>query len=158
VGRPRHLYDVTADAQGLFPTNYDGLASGLLAAIGAVGGEPLLEEVFRTRRRQLSERLRADLAARLAPDAPLADRVRELAVIQDEQGYLCRAELAEDGVIRLLEHNCAIYHVAMGMATACEAELQLFKDILDADVVRETHIAAGDRACSYRIVERGRPN
>jgi len=156
VGRPRHLYDVTADAQDLFPTNYHGLASGLLAAIGAVGGEPLLAEVFQTRRRQLSERIREDLASRLAPDAPLADRVRELAVLQDEQGYLCRAELAEDGVIRLLEHNCAIYQVAMGMTTACDAELQLFKDILDADVVRETHIANGDRSCSYRIVERDR--
>src|SRR5437773_10742045 len=39
VGRPRHVYDVTADAQELFPSNYDGLAQGLLAAIGAVGGE-----------------------------------------------------------------------------------------------------------------------
>src|SRR3954471_21607970 len=45
VGRPRHLYDVTADAQDLFPSNYDGLATGLLEAIGAVGGEDLIEEV-----------------------------------------------------------------------------------------------------------------
>ena len=28
VGRPRHVYDVTPAAQDLFPTNYDGLASG----------------------------------------------------------------------------------------------------------------------------------
>ena len=34
VGRPRHLYDVTPEAQELFPSNYDGLAAGLLAAIG----------------------------------------------------------------------------------------------------------------------------
>src|SRR5258706_16227329 len=26
VGRPRHVYDVTADAQGLFPTDYGGVA------------------------------------------------------------------------------------------------------------------------------------
>ena len=38
VGRPRHLYDVTPDAQDLFPQTYDALAAGLLAAIGAVGG------------------------------------------------------------------------------------------------------------------------
>ena len=30
VGRPRHLYDVTSDAQDLFPNNYDGLAAGLI--------------------------------------------------------------------------------------------------------------------------------
>src|SRR5436309_3989649 len=44
VGRPRHLYDVTVDAQDLFPSNYDGLAAGLLAAIEAVGGGDLLEQ------------------------------------------------------------------------------------------------------------------
>ena len=51
VGRPRHLYDVTAAAQDLFPTNYDGLASGLLAAIRAIGGEDLVDGVFDERRR-----------------------------------------------------------------------------------------------------------
>src|ERR1700687_4342045 len=37
VGRPRHRYDVTADAQGLLPSNYDGLATGVIGAIEAVG-------------------------------------------------------------------------------------------------------------------------
>src|SRR6186713_1785237 len=55
VGRPRHLYDVTADAQELFPSNYDGLAAGLLAAIGEVGGDSLIEQVFLARRRQIGE-------------------------------------------------------------------------------------------------------
>src|SRR6266852_2846741 len=52
VGRPRHLYDITADAQELFPSSYDGLAVGLLAAIEAVGGDELIEQVFLARRRQ----------------------------------------------------------------------------------------------------------
>jgi predicted ArsR family transcriptional regulator len=155
VGRPRHLYDITAEAQGLFPANYDGLATGLLEAIGSVGGDELVLQVFEARRRQTAERVRARLAERLPADAPLADRVRELAVLQDEQGYLCQAEIDEGGAtIRLREHNCAIYHVAMGLPAACGAELRLFADVLDADVVRETHIASGDRSCSYRITER----
>ena len=29
----------------------------------------------------------------------------------------------------------------------------MFKDVLWADVFRESHIAAGDRCCSYRISE-----
>src|SRR6187397_3567710 len=82
VGRPRHLYDVTPDAQDLFPSTYDALASGLLSAIVAVGGEELIEEVFAARRRQLSDRVRDQLATRVAPDAPIEDRVRGLAEIQ----------------------------------------------------------------------------
>src|SRR5689334_13384364 len=153
VGRPRHLYELTGDAQELFPSNYDGLAAGLLAAIGAVGGQDLVEQVFQARRRQIGERVRRKLDARVGPEAPLTDRVRALAVLQDEQGYLADAVLDADGTIRLREHNCAILDVARGEPNACEAELQLFRDVLGVDVVRDTHIASGDRCCSYRIVE-----
>jgi len=34
-----------------------------------------------------------------------------------------------------------------------DAELALFQDVLGAEVVRETHIACGDRSCTYRITE-----
>jgi predicted ArsR family transcriptional regulator len=152
VGRPRHLYDVTPDAQDLFPSNYDGLASGLLEAIRTVGGTELIEEVFAARRRQIGDRIRRRLAERLPKNAGLAARVRELSVFQDEQGYLCETMLERDGTIRLREHNCAIYNVATGSHAACGAELQLFRDVLGADVVRETHIASGDRSCTYKIV------
>lgn len=152
VGRPRHVYDITSVAQDLFPTNYEGLVVGLLGALEAVGGEQLINDVFTARRRQLAERIRDRFTERLGPDAGLADRVRELAVLQDEQGYLCRAELDEgDSTLRLREHNCAIYRVAAGLPAACQAELELFRDVLGADVVRESHIVAGDRCCSYRI-------
>ncbi len=155
VGRPRHLYDVTADAQDLFPANYEGLATGLLAAIGAIGGDDLVEEVFAARRRQTGDRVRRELAERIGPDATLAERVRELAVIQDEQGYLCEAEPIADGTFRLREHNCAIYQVALGGRAACDAELDLFREVLGVEVVRETHIASGDRCCTYRIAGSG---
>ncbi len=154
VGRPRHLYDITADAQDLFPANYDGLAAGLLAAIETIGGDDLLQQVFAARRRQLGARVRGDLAERLTDNAPLLDRVRELAVIQAGNGYLADTTVGADGTIRLQEHNCAIYHVAAGSPAACRAELELFTEILGADVVREQHIASGDRCCSYRITER----
>lgn len=151
VGRPRHLYDVTPDAQDLFPADYDGLAAGLLAAIAEVGGPDLIEDVFAARRRQIGHRLRQTLAGRVPPGADLVDRVRELAVLQDEAGYLAEWLVGEDGAVRLRENNCAIYHVARETGAACEAELQLFREVLGEEVVRESHIASGDRCCTYRI-------
>src|SRR3970040_987368 len=151
VGRPRHLSAVTPDAQALFPADYNGFASALLDAIASVGGQDLVEEVFAARRQQLGARLREQLAARGAADGPLADRVRELAVIQDGAGYLAEAIVASDGTIRLREHNCAIFHLAREAGSCCEAELALFREVLGADVVRETHIASGDRSCTYRV-------
>jgi predicted ArsR family transcriptional regulator len=154
VGRPRHLYDVTPQAQDLFPSNYDGLAAGLLAAIDAVGGDDLVDQVFAARRSQAATRMKTRLAERLPPNATLVDRVRELAVIQDELGYIAQAEITPDGTIRLIEHNCAIFQVARGTGRACDAELALFSEVLDADVVRDSHIAAGDRCCTYRVSSR----
>jgi len=151
VGRPRHVYDVTEHAQDLFPAAYDGLATGLLAAIRTVGGDGLVDEVFEARRRMATERVRERLAERLPTGASMVDRARELAVIQDEQGYLAEAVLGSDGVIRIVEHNCAIHHVATGAEAACRAELELFREVLGADVERETHIVSGDRCCTYRV-------
>jgi predicted ArsR family transcriptional regulator len=151
VGRPRHLYDVTPEAQELFPSDYDGFARGLLKAIASVGGDDLIEEVFAARRRQIGDRVRKTLADRLPPDAPLEARVQELAVIQDRAGYIAEAFVGEDGALRLREHNCAIYQVSKGTRAACDAELALFREVLGAPVERETHIAAGDRCCTYVI-------
>ena len=154
VGRPRHLYDVTPEAQELFPTNYDGLATGLIAAVHAIGGEQLIEDLFAARRRQLGARMQQRLAERLGPDAALGESVRELAVFQDEQGYLCRAVVSDDDVAWLQEFNCAIHNVARETPAACAAELEMFREVLGATVVRESHIARGDRCCSYRIEAR----
>ena len=152
VGRPHHLYDVTPDAQDLFPTNYDGLATGLLSAILEVGGEALVEEVFAARRRQAEARLRDRLATTLPQDAPMIDRMAVVAGLQDELGYL--AEVRDDGDgARLVEHNCAVLDVARSIPAACQAELDLFRSVLGVELVRESHIASGDRCCSYRLSE-----
>jgi predicted ArsR family transcriptional regulator len=151
VGRPRHVYDVTADAQGLFPTDYGGFASGLVKAIEAVGGDDLVEQVFAARRVQIGERIRRRMAETLDDGAPLAARVRALALLQDEAGYLADAIVADDGTLRLREHNCAIDKIARRTTAPCDAELALFKEVLGAEVVRESHIASGDRCCTYVV-------
>lgn len=151
VGRPRHMYDVTPDAQGLFPTDYGGFASGLVKAIEAVGGEDLVEQVFAARRRQIGDRIRRRMSAELADDASLVDRVRTLAELQDEAGYLAEAVVSDDGAIRLREHNCAIDRIARRTDAPCDAELELFRELLGPGVERESHIASGDRCCSYVV-------
>jgi predicted ArsR family transcriptional regulator len=85
VGRPRHLYDVTPDAQDLFPADYAGFAASLLAAVDSLGGADLIEEVFAARRRQIGERIRSRMAA-LQPTASLVHRLRPQADNQDEGG------------------------------------------------------------------------
>ncbi|MEO8208125.1 MAG: helix-turn-helix domain-containing protein [Chloroflexota bacterium] len=151
VGRPRHQYDVTPDAQALFPMDYDGLARGLIDAISSVGGDALLDEVLAARRQQLGTRLRQGLADQIRHGDTLIDRVRALAVLQDSAGYLAEATVAADGTIHLREHNCAIFQVSRDIHGCCQAEAELFEDVLGVEVTRESHIASGDRSCTYRI-------
>ena len=153
VGRPRHVYDVTADAQGLFPADYGGFASGLLKAIETVGGDDLVEQVFSARRRQIGDRIQRRMAERLPDEATLADRVHVVAVLQDEAGYLAEAVIGDDGQLRLREHNCAIDRIARRTQAPCAAELALFQELLGPGVARESHIASGDRCCSYVVPE-----
>jgi predicted ArsR family transcriptional regulator len=150
VGRPRHVFDVTPEARELFPTDYRGLAVGLVDAIVEVGGSELLEAVFAARRRQLgiSVRERVD---ELAADGSLAARTGALARIQDERGYLAEVVIGSDGALRLVERNCAIHHVTADGGAACDAELDLFRDVLGTEVSRESHMPSGDRCCTYRV-------
>jgi predicted ArsR family transcriptional regulator len=151
VGRPRHRYDVTPAAQKLFPSNYSGLAAGLLQAIQAVGGDGLLDEVLAEHSRRVGKRVLRVLDDRIPAGAPLIDRVRALAAVQDDQGYLSDVEVAPDGTVRLVQRNCAVYQVANGEPAVCAAELGLFRDVLGREVVRETHIISGDRCCTFRV-------
>jgi predicted ArsR family transcriptional regulator len=151
VGRPRHVYDLTPAAQELFPANYGALTQSVLTAIRTVGGEKLIEDVFEARRQMLRARIEHRIEQRLPANATLWERVKEVASYQDETGYLGRATRDADGTIHLNEHNCAIYGVSGTYQIACAAELQLFGEVLDANVTRECHIAAGGRSCTYRI-------
>jgi predicted ArsR family transcriptional regulator len=157
VGRPRHLYDLTASAQDLFPANYGALAQSVLTAVRTIGGDRLIHDVFRARRELLQERIERRLAERLPRGASLWDRVREVAGYQDETGYLGRAERGPDGTIRLSEHNCAIYGVSGPYPIACRAELELLTNVLKARVTRECHIASGGRSCTYVVEPAGLP-
>jgi len=151
VGRPRHVYDLTPAAQDLFPANYGALTQSVLTAIRTIGGDKLIEEVFEARREMLRARIRRRIQERLPASATLWERVREVASYQDETGYLGRATRDADGMIRLCEHNCAIYGVSGTYAIACATELQLFSEVLGAKVIRECHIASGGRSCTYRV-------
>jgi predicted ArsR family transcriptional regulator len=151
VGRPRHVYDLTPAAQELFPANYGALAQSILTAIRSIGGEALLHDVFEARREQLKERISKRLTERLPSGASLWERTREMAVYEDDTGYLGRASVDANGKILLSEHNCAISGVSNPYPIACEEELRLISEVLGAKVTRECHIPSGDRSCTYRV-------
>ena len=145
-GRPRHLFRLGTAGENLFPRAYGELTTELL---GYVEDEDpsLVGRVFERRQERRIEAARSRLAGR-----NLAAQVRELATILDSDGYLAEAEALPDGSFRIVEHNCAIFAVALKYGQACASELEFIRTVLpDTDVQRVSHMVAGAHKCAYEI-------
>ncbi|MCF2938750.1 HTH domain-containing protein [Paenibacillus alkaliterrae] len=148
MGRPLHVYELTAEADELFPKNYNMLALDLL---GELADDPdtaaLIDRMFEGRRKKLLERYEPRMA-----DKSLEQRISELAAIQNAGGYMVDIESRNDGSYMFYEYNCPIAQVAGKYQQACKCELSLFKALLlDVPVERTECLAKGGGKCSYRI-------
>jgi len=65
VGRPSHLYALTAAAEALFPKRYDRMAMDALAFVAARGGPEAIDQLFAERRRQLTTQYAPRLAGKI---------------------------------------------------------------------------------------------
>jgi predicted ArsR family transcriptional regulator len=148
AGRPTFLYALTEAGFETFPKNYDLLATQLLDVVRATGGETRVAQIFAGRMDQLYEQYAPRMSGK-----NLAERVAELAKIQDEAGYMAVWEQVPGGYL-LKEQNCAIYRVACRFQDACQFEIELFRRLLDADLERVEHQVKGDLACTYFVPER----
>jgi DeoR family suf operon transcriptional repressor len=145
-GRPRHLYHLTAAAEGLYPRAYAELTNELLDYVGDAQPE-LVDEIFRRRRQR-----RIDNAMIRLEGKDFAGKVNELTSILDEDGYLAEAIAQVDGSYLVVEHNCAILGIALRYGQACGTELDFIKTILpQARVERTSHMIQGAPNCSYVI-------
>jgi DeoR family suf operon transcriptional repressor len=150
-GRPRHVYRLAPAAEVLFPKRYGELTNQLLGFIEDTDPR-IVAEAFERRR-----------AARVAQAQPRLEgktfdqRVRELAAILDEDGYLAEAERCADGSWMVTEHNCAVLDVARRYGQACVSEIEFIREVLpEAEVERVHHIVAGAHVCAYAIRPRSR--
>jgi predicted ArsR family transcriptional regulator len=144
-GRPKFVYELTGEAASLFPKAYDRLAVDLLDEVVSMDGEEKLGRLFRVR----NEKLVSQYMDRLG-NKGFVERLEELARLRDEEGYMAVLRHREGSYV-LTEHHCPIYAVAQRFPAACECEAELFKQVLDRDVERETRLVDGQASCTYRI-------
>ena len=146
-GRRALVYTVTDAADAVFPKAYGELTNELLGYVSDRDPE-LLDDLFGRRREQRI----AAAEVRLARKRGLGAKVAELARILDEDGYLATHERVSTGVWRIVEHNCAIWAVALRYGQACTSELDFIRTVLpEADVERVAHMVAGARRCAYEV-------
>jgi DeoR family suf operon transcriptional repressor len=145
-GRPRHLYRLTPTGDALFPRTYAELANELLGYVEHEDPE-LVCRIFERRGQRRLEQAQARLAG-----LPFAEKVRVLAQILDEDGYLADFAHRDDGTYVITEHNCAVLSVARRYHHACSSELAFLQAALaEAEVTRVAHQLAGAHVCAYEI-------
>jgi DeoR family suf operon transcriptional repressor len=145
-GRPKHLFALTPAGDALFPRNYVDLTNELLAYVE--DEDPaLLQRIFdkRARRRLERARLRSE-------DLSFPEKVKLVATILDEDGYLADFEERADGTFVVTEHNCAVLAVAQKYRHACSTELAFLQALLpEAEVTRIAHRLNGAHVCAYEV-------
>jgi predicted ArsR family transcriptional regulator len=148
LGRPQFVYALTEQGdEQHFPRAYAPEMVGLLKAIQELEGADGLDRVFEQRTKQLVAKYQERI---LSED--LEKRVRELAAIRTEEGFMAEAQKQTEDVFVLWENNCAIYQVACSCEQACIFEGELFGRVLDGvEITRESHILSGDPRCTYLI-------
>lgn len=146
-GRPRFTYRVTELADALFPKAYGALTNELLGYLDDEDAS-VVDRIFARRR---DERIRRG-AERVERKGTLGAKVREVAEILDEDGYLATAERTGTGAYRVVEHNCAIATVARRYGQACTSEIDFLRALLPGTTITRTkHMVAGDQHCAYDI-------
>jgi len=147
-GRPPVHWQLAPGAAGSFPDRHGELSVDLIGSVRSALGDDALDRVIAAR----SDRQAASYSTALADASDLTERVRRLADIRSDEGYL--AEMREDGDgFLLIEHHCPIRDAAVACGALCQAELEVFQRSLGPDVtVRRTqHVMNGDRRCAYRV-------
>lgn len=145
VGAPTFAYRLAPDGEALFPRRYEEALTQLLERVVAKDGRQAAVELFEDHFRQLTAQARTQLERAAGPE-----RVDLVTRLLNDAGYM--AEWHESaGMFRISEHNCAIRAIAERFPEACVAEENFLREVLGADVERQSHITSGCNACEYAV-------
>jgi DeoR family suf operon transcriptional repressor len=152
VGRPKMMYQLTSQSKSIFPKSYSAIATHALDFIERNMGKEGVERVLRDRQDDLFDKYYKHLK-----DLDFDKRVKELARIRDEEGYMAESKKESKLSSRrhvLLEYNCPIIHIAEKHWEACSVETELFEKLLGANIETTHRAAKGDLICKFVIREK----
>ncbi|MFC4501927.1 MULTISPECIES: helix-turn-helix transcriptional regulator [Streptomyces] len=148
-GRPAKVFALTDCGRDAFDQSYDKLAAEALRWIQErFGGDEAVVAFARSRM--------ADQAAayrKVVEAASPEERTEALARALSADGYAATARsapLPQKGE-QLCQHHCPVAHVAEQFPQLCEAETEIFSQLLGTHVQRLATIAHGDGVCTTFI-------
>jgi len=149
IGRPKRFWRLTAKGHGRFPDTHGDLTVNLIGGIRSVFGEAGLDRLIEARQEAAVTAYRRALE----PCIGLEDRVRTVARLRSEEGYMAEFEAEPDGSFLLVENHCPICAAAKTCQGFCRSELELFRAAFGTgtSVTRQQHLLSDGRRCVYRV-------
>lgn len=153
-GRPAKAFALTDCGRDAFDQAYDDLAVDALRWIeqSAGGGEKGRAAVAAFARARLAAQAEEYRGAVEAADP--GRRTEALAGALSADGYAATARSAPVGE-QLCQHHCPVAHAAERYPQLCEAETEVFSQLLGTHVQRLATIAHGDGVCTTFIPKTG---
>jgi predicted ArsR family transcriptional regulator len=146
IGRPGFIYMLTEAANELFPMTYDQFALGILRDITRYEGPEKIDQIFGWRRNRMLESKKVALAG----EQNIEDTLHHFKALLEADGHL--VELSRNnGHYHLKQYHCPISKVAREFGEACKHELQLYRELIGKNVIREQSVSEGAPACLYVI-------
>ncbi|CRY62010.1 putative transcriptional regulator [Yersinia kristensenii] len=147
VGRPIQLWQLTEAGNARFPDAHGELTVQLLRMVRTKLGEEALNLLIDTREQETRELYCEAMKGANSID----ERVERLVAIRSQEGDMAECQTQADGSILLIENHCPICAAATTCQGFCRAELDVFREVLQAPVERTEHILSGSRRCVYRV-------
>ena len=142
-GRPSKVFVMTDNGREKFEHSYDDLAVAALKFMSAQVGEQSIKAFADSRADDIIRKASVSMTKR-------SHKSEALATFLSDQGYAASVAVKSHGE-EICQHHCPIAHVAAEFPQLCEAETELFSQLLGTHVQRLATIAHGDGVCTTFI-------
>ncbi|GEM76084.1 helix-turn-helix transcriptional regulator [Vibrio sagamiensis] len=148
VGRPTRHWSLTQKGHEQFADCHGELTIQFIDVVEQVFGKEGLNKVVHER----EKRTLHSYQQHLKDCATLADKLKALVLLREQEGYMAELEQDSEGFI-LIENHCPICKAATRCPSLCQSELNVFQTLLGKEtrIERTEHIIHGQRRCVYRI-------
>ena len=154
-GRPARQHLLTEQGRRRAGRGEDDVADLAVAALRELAGAAGEEAVRAFARRRVLGLL-AEHRDGIGAVADRAQRVGALAGALSHEGYAASSRPTSSGA-QLCQHHCPVAGVAAEFPQLCEAETEVFAELLGTHVQRLSTIARGDAACTTHVPRQQAP-
>jgi DeoR family transcriptional regulator, suf operon transcriptional repressor len=145
VGRPRHLYSLTEEAQRYFPNKYHLLVGRLLDEMKASLSPEQIETII--------DNMAATVAAQYGKPQhgeTLEQRLSHLVEILGAEGFMAAIQRIDNRTV-LAELNCPYIYIGQRHPEVCRIDHSIIQTVLGVDVQQTSCVLNGDHSCTFKV-------